>query len=217
MDSLISKELQEMSFQDRNTTSEEIHGILPTGVTNEDPEAVKRSLDLLQDELEKMDSRIKVSFNRALSMGSSLVIDPAFRLRFLRATRYDVPLAATRLVKYMGMMERWFGPELLCRLPETRDLGKDAMDILREGSIQPLSCRDAAGRRIVARFDHIGLGKLDADRVRVPSVLDKVSQFDCAPFCSNPGFDPRFRWVLELIPRLCTDSCLPLPRIAIVG
>ena len=70
------------------------------------------------------------------------------RLAFLRCDRFDCKEAAERYIKYYDLIQHLFGENVLGRDILLSDLGRREMNALKEGHIQFLPQRDAAGRAI---------------------------------------------------------------------
>jgi len=82
-------------------------------------------------------------------MDSSYVLNPKLRLRFLRADRFDAPLAAVRFTKFFDKKLHLFGPDLLVREITQDDLNEEDMEALYGGMALDLPFRDRAGRLIL--------------------------------------------------------------------
>ena len=177
LDDIIAKDFMELSFQDRNAISEEMHGV-STLSPIETPEMVTNAVHRLSMEIAAI--RHKPSYDRSqqwnsisptmgidcpqsiysynsetLSAGthSTYVNTLDFRLRFLRADLFDAKKAANRLVNFLDMvMELYDGNDELLRRPiGLNDLNsKEEKDYLKLGNHQLLPFRDRSGRRVVA-------------------------------------------------------------------
>jgi len=169
VDSLLAKELQTMSFQEREQCMEEMHGIIPEAFIVERPEQVELYLQQFQQELEKtigggrQQRQALTGFEKAIASQSTLV-DPtnkSFRLQFLRAERWHVARAVRRMTKFFDFLDIIHSTTHTHRkfeLPTLQDLTAQELEILKEGSVQLLPARDAVGRRVLSRLDHFGIG-----------------------------------------------------------
>jgi hypothetical protein len=153
VEALLARELEQMSFEDREQMNEEIHGVR-TLAPDEDPEMLEEGLRQLVVELESLPST--PCYDAAMVMSSPYVQDRSFKLKFLRAERFDARKAAVRLEKYLSFHQDHFGTEALKRPIYMADLDKDDLEILRMGNLQLLPSRDRSGRRIMARLGDFG-------------------------------------------------------------
>ena len=102
---------------------------------------------------------IKPAFNEAQRLcggqPNGLVNDPSFRLRFLRAGRYDPRDAAMRMISNLQAIHETYGPEGLVRPLQLSDMmldrGNQGSDpyLFSGNYIQVMPFRDRLGRRIV--------------------------------------------------------------------
>ena len=77
-----------------------------------------------------------MALEKALDMAPEYVLHTGFCLKFLRAERFDVPLAAARMALYFQEKESLFGEEKLCRDILLSDLSEDDMQCLKSGYVQ---------------------------------------------------------------------------------
>ena len=126
----------------------DIHGV--NDVVDETAEEgfVDRKLDDMAHALAKLKTPEKAAFDLARSTNSAYVDDPNFRLRFLRAERFDPKRAAIRYAKHYDLKLQLFGVEKLGRPIVQDDLGEEALEALYSGKAQVLRQRDSAGRAI---------------------------------------------------------------------
>jgi hypothetical protein len=166
VDVLLTKELQQLSFQDRTTIQEEIHGvttICPPKTYLQQVEALHQ----LQKELDaliynskhhttsslssSLSSAQRDAYLEAISSTQSYVHQTAFRLRFLRCELYNIPSAAIRLIKYIHLTKDTFGKEAITR-PQPLQysmLPSNVQDVFQMGHIQTLPYRDRSGRTVI--------------------------------------------------------------------
>jgi hypothetical protein len=161
VDDLLSKELLQLSFDDRNAISEEIHGVRCLAPT-ETPELLSRSLAELQRQLDGM--QYKPSYDKAQDYArhpatakTSYVNTIEFRLKFLRCELFDAYKAAVRLVKYLDLMVEMYGLFALQRKIVLTDFSKHELQILRAGHFQMFPFRDRSGRRVLCVVGSMGI------------------------------------------------------------
>jgi len=147
-----SRALMNLTFQDRNAISEEIHGV-SCMAPDESPEFLDAALYSLSHELNQIED--KSAYNQAQEIyltghGQCAYVNTnEFRLRFLRSELFHVKAAATRMVKYLDVVNENFGPHALTRPMHISDLTRDEKSFLRSGYYQILPYRDRSGRRIL--------------------------------------------------------------------
>eukprot|EP00531_Pseudo-nitzschia_arenysensis_P001799 CAMPEP_0116136280 /NCGR_PEP_ID=MMETSP0329-20121206/11637_1 /TAXON_ID=697910 /ORGANISM="Pseudo-nitzschia arenysensis, Strain B593" /LENGTH=536 /DNA_ID=CAMNT_0003631131 /DNA_START=145 /DNA_END=1755 /DNA_ORIENTATION=+ len=155
MDTLLSKELMQLSFQDRNNITEEIHGVQSLAV-NESTYTRDEGLTKLQYEIDSLPSSEKEAYSLAQTLPVTYVNDSAFRLRFLRADFFDTGEAAKRMVGYLDLVLQLFGIEALKRPLKTTDFkSKEEKSVLKGGLVQLLPYRDRSGRRVMVILSDI--------------------------------------------------------------
>ena len=152
---MLSKELHQLSFNDRNAIQEEIHGVR-NAAPEETPEGMEEGLAQLQQELQAIPPNQKAAYTKACLPPQSYVHDRSFSLKFLRADLYDCKAAARRVVSYLDMMLDFYGPSVLNRPLRLSDLGDQELKVLRSGQIQLLPFRDRSGRRVIAFVSDMG-------------------------------------------------------------
>ena len=169
VDSLLAKELFELSFHSRESINEEIHGVRCLAPA-ETPELLKACLWQLSVELEKIPFSEKQAYvqSQQLFLNNRYVNDRKFRLMFLRCELFNATKAAIRLVRHLDFVLEIFHnkKELLGRPLRLDDLSPRSMKLLRSGYLQLLPVRDNSGRRVFA----VTAFKTDYD------VIDRVSR-----------------------------------------
>ena len=157
VDRLHSRELLELSTEDRNALEEEIHGVRCMA-RDETPEFLQDSLQKLSMILESdhlIPQRNKQAYLRSQMMRRTYVNTDNFRLRFLRAAMFDVTEAANLMVKFLDTVVFLFGNTLLERPLRLSDFSKKELQFLRSGKVQFLPFRDRSGRRIIVLINPI--------------------------------------------------------------
>ena len=193
LDDLIAQDFTNLSFQDRNAISEEIHGVSSLS-PDETPQMIADAIHRLSQEIEAIQhkpaydrsqqwnsssSMVGIDYTNSISSYNSETINSGiystyvntldFRLRFLRAELFDAKKAAARLVRFLEtLMDLYDGDDELLRRPlGLNDLkSKEEKDYLKLGNHQLLPFRDRSGRRVIAMVP---------DMEKVPSVRLRVS------------------------------------------
>lgn len=150
IDASLARHLNGMSLQERTELFEEIHGVLKP--IEETPSFIQERLDLLEIELNKIPDEKKQAYNAALKVDKEYVQDEKFRLMFLRVDRFNVKLAAIRLVTFLDKKQECFGVSLLTRRVFFTDLDADAQSIVKSGALQVFPARDRSGRVVTGHF-----------------------------------------------------------------
>jgi hypothetical protein len=145
IDALLARDLNELTFEQRQFVFEDIHGVSKTQDENDD--IIAKSLSDLQHELDKIQN--KPDYDEALTRCKGFVLDPRFRLMFLRAKFFDARAAALHLVCYLRAKRKMFGDATLCRSVCYSDLDVCTRNSIASGAYQWLPNRDATGRAIL--------------------------------------------------------------------
>ena len=144
----------------------------------------------LRHSLEQMDRALwtiqsKDAYNKAVALRSPYVLlNNELRIRFLWADEFDVQKAAQRFVNYLDFYHEYFGTAALMRPIRFDDLNKEEQNILREGSIQLLPCRDRTERQILARIGVMGRPGESQYSPSVRSAMRTVILVFCIPLFS---------------------------------
>jgi hypothetical protein len=145
---LLAKELNKLSIKERDNILADIHGV--GECIEEFPAFVQESL--AQMEVEVTNIQQKSAYLAAEQDSPTYVKDEAFRLKFLRAHRFDVRSAADAMVGYFQSKLELFGPKKLTREIGLQDFDEDDMALLRRGGYQVLPQRDSCRRVVVAQW-----------------------------------------------------------------
>lgn len=148
-----ARELYEMNSDTREAVNYELHGVRSRAMP-EDPAAIAEALQLFQIYI---DTRIpphqKKAYTRAvIVLESTYIRTPEFRLRFLRAERFNIGKAALRYCRGLDYLVDSFGEQALMRQLYLSDLSKEEERFLKKGLKQILPTRDRFGRRLMAHF-----------------------------------------------------------------
>jgi len=161
VDNLFSKELLQLSMEDRNELAEEIHGVRCLAL-DETPELLQASVRKLASVLES-DNMIprhqKLAYLQSQSLPWTYINGDDFRLRFLRLTLFDAVKAAKRIVRFLDLACYLFGNFLLERPVRLSDFNKKELQYIRNGCFQFLPFRDRSSRRIFAIMNPIAYGQ----------------------------------------------------------
>ncbi|KAG7340612.1 hypothetical protein IV203_024155 [Nitzschia inconspicua] len=151
LDSLMAREVSQLSFIDRSSIYEEIHGVQSLAI-QETPELIRQSLLSFQHEIDIFRGK-KSAYDDAMTAGSRYVCSNELRIKFLRADFFDPKKAVARFLLRLENLFDFFGPVALQRPLQYSDLGRKETELLRKGFIQILPTRDRAGRLVeVANF-----------------------------------------------------------------
>jgi len=149
---LLAQELNQLSVQERDLISDEIHGVR-LNCPNETPGMLQNSLANLGVELASLPSTpTKSAYEESLKHPGSYVHTDDFRLIFLRAEFFDAPKAALRMIKYLDLVHYAFGPKVLKRDVCLADFDSKGKEFLREAYHQMLPGMDRTGRRVTGNF-----------------------------------------------------------------
>lgn len=171
VDSLLASELNKLTFRERESINEEIHGIdvdrkyvEESGSTEDTPEILTKSFLDLEIELENLRSTNSdvggsaFAFNRSQELFGSIPENGTYlntneiRIMFLRCERFDCQKAAKRICGFADLMYELYGDVGLERRTRLSDLDDDEILIMKKGLSQIMAGRDRAGRRIYTHF-----------------------------------------------------------------
>ena len=179
VEALMTKELRELTAQERNTIMEELHGVTVNMVNEEcDATFVNDKLSSLDVELNKI-KKNKQAYERALFLRPSYVKDRNFRLMFLRADEFDVTKAARRILNHFQLKLSLFGLDKLVKDITMDDLSDEDILLLKEGYQQIMPVKDRAGRTIVVMQNQLSNDIICHKQVRAYMALrqDCCSRF----------------------------------------
>jgi hypothetical protein len=147
-DTLLAKELYQLSMDERDKVFSDIHGV--ADIVKEEPTFLHFQLSQLETELSKI--RNKTAYDLAESLSFDYVKDPKFRLLFLRATSFDVEAAAYRMARFFQEKLELFGADKLAKDIEWSDLDDDDIETIESGWFQVLPGKDRSGRLLIGNF-----------------------------------------------------------------
>jgi len=201
VNAMIASELNGLTSTERATILNDLHGVGDSA-----PE--ERNSCLIDMKLREMDFALRsipveTVFEEAQRLchgkANCYVNDPAFRIRFLRAARYNVDDAVTRMIGNLKAIRDICGQEGLTRPIHLSDmmLEKGSGIFLYSGNcFQVMPFRDRLGRRIIVRS-----GK---------QVFDKSALFDA-------DFQTRMKCLLFVCQELSDDVECQLKGVVIIG
>jgi hypothetical protein len=177
----ISKEQHRLSYSDRNSIHEEIHGVA-FSAQEESSDLLQSSLAQLSKELEDLVKLDWKNYNTTSSLSAGYLLsrrdgangtyvnNPDFRLRFLRCEDFDAKKAAIRLMKFMNFILEIFGAFALFRPIKLTDFKRNEMKVLQSGFLQVLPFRDRSGRKVFIWVGDMGMQFDPILRVRQSNV-----------------------------------------------
>mmetsp|Transcript_16613 Transcript_16613/g.28971 ORF Transcript_16613/g.28971 Transcript_16613/m.28971 type:complete len:403 (-) Transcript_16613:473-1681(-) len=118
------------------------------GIRTESPETVENSLKDLDRDLKSMFSFGDTALRRARIQCPEYIDNRDFRLRFLRAERFHVKNAASRMLQHFEEKKFLFGEHCLGRDILLSDLNDDDIECLESGGHQVTPVLDRHGRTI---------------------------------------------------------------------
>ena len=162
-DSLLAKELSQLSTEEREKVYDDIHGV--SAPVEEEEEATARLLSELEIELNCIHE--KTAYEMALALNRNYVCNRNFRVMFLRADAYDAKAAAKRMVAFFEQKLEYFGADKLVTDITLQDLTEEDLDSLESGLIQKLKDKDRAGRTVLIVFPGLKKDRKLKNMVRV--------------------------------------------------
>lgn len=151
VDELLAKEMLRLDMKERTAFQEEVHGVSCV-LPEETPETVAKVLNQLAYELDKIPAIEKQAYLRSQELEGSYVQTDSFRMRFLRASTFDVPWVAKRIVTFLELVSDIIGDVALQRPVCLSDFSESELNCLRMGRFQFLPFPDRIGRRIMVCF-----------------------------------------------------------------
>ena len=129
--------------------------LLTFALQREPDSLVRESLQELTNHIDKMPDTQKEAYGLALQRAPTYVKDPFFRLKFLRAEKFDTKAAAERLTRYFDEKLKLFGEDKLGRELGYEDLDIDDRESLAKGYLQVLGTLDESNRKIIFYYKAI--------------------------------------------------------------
>jgi len=135
----------------------------------EPDDLVSQALKDLDDEIDKLPSDQKGALEKTMQLSKEYVNRISFRLKFLRAEKFDPHLAAIRMALHFEEKLELFGEEKLGREILQSDLSEDDMASLSSGYLQILKKLDFGERKVVFYY----------------KALSNVVEHDCYKYREN--------------------------------
>jgi hypothetical protein len=135
VDALLANELNKLSFQERESINEEIHGVDVRNIgVEETPQLLRESFQQLNIELEQIRPE-RVVFDRSQKLfGSTTYLNTEeFRIMFLRCDLFDCRKAAIRLCDFVDLVHEIYGDVALRRRTYITDMTELERRILVAG------------------------------------------------------------------------------------
>jgi hypothetical protein len=145
-DTLLARELNELTVEERETIYEEVHGVAK--LQEETSQFVEACLKDLRDEISKLSRGKRRALDRAFFLRPTLPNERVFLLMFLRADRYNARNAAHRMALYFTSKLELFGDNLLAKEITLEDLDEDDIECVNMGSVNILREKDRSRRTI---------------------------------------------------------------------
>ena len=146
-DAMLAKELTRLSMEEREEVFADLHGV--ADVVQETPTMLDRAFQELEKEIQK--NKRRPAYEKALFLDPRYVQSKEFRIKFLRADRFNIKAAAKRLVQHFEFKMELFGYDKLARDITFEDLNvQDQQDCLHGGYwfLPSPNQADRSGRRI---------------------------------------------------------------------
>jgi hypothetical protein len=145
---LLAQELNKLSMTERDTILADAHGV---------SQQIEETAEFVQDSLVQLDTEVeniaqKIAYLQAKKESPKYVNGDNFRLKFLRAHRFEVKNAAVCLVAFFEAKLDLFGPQKLTKEILLEDLDEEVMDLMKRGFFQILPERDQSGRVVVSHW-----------------------------------------------------------------
>ena len=180
-DALLAYELNQLSFHERNTINEEVHGV-HNSYPEETPKLLHDSLIQLEQEIQKIkhkpafelaqekyglnsNSNSNSNTNAISNTNTNLNPNPTgkigggtyvntdtFRLIFLRCEIFNTKKAAVRIIAFLELSYEFCGEFSLYRTILLSDFDSKGLKLLKTGVVQILPGRDRSGRRVMGNF-----------------------------------------------------------------
>ncbi len=119
---LLRKEMSQLSLQEQYSINQDVNG-LNTLATTEPPILSSAGLEALNKELGRTEADYPC-YRSAEQLGSKMISERQFRLKFARADRFDPIKSANRIENYLKILCQHFGDEHLKRPIKLDDLDK---------------------------------------------------------------------------------------------
>lgn len=135
-DADLAKDLNSLSFEERQKVEEEIHGV--SDMIEETEDFVSQKIQAMKDCIENLSPRTtkRAAWDRAVFLKPSLSFDRELFLMFLRARRFDAYDAAVMLFNYFEDKRDLWGNDLLIHRISWQDLTSREQEMMKSGIYQ---------------------------------------------------------------------------------
>jgi hypothetical protein len=161
LSSMLAKEMNQLSMEEREMVLEDIHGI--ARVIDEPQEFIDACLALVEKELTNISG--KAAYDLAKFQSKEYVSSEKLRLMFLRAESFDPYNAASRMVRFFDEKYALFGADKLTKDIVLADLDPDDIAALEKGFYQVLPEKDSAGRKVLCFFPKLKVVRTTQNQV----------------------------------------------------
>mmetsp|Transcript_41683 Transcript_41683/g.100379 ORF Transcript_41683/g.100379 Transcript_41683/m.100379 type:complete len:584 (+) Transcript_41683:2656-4407(+) len=145
VDELLVQGLNRLTFDELQKEQDDLHGVADD--TAERAERMTRLLGCLDDHLKEV--KAGTAYESAERINKDYVSERDFRLRFLRANRYDPQASADQMIRFFDTKLNLFGKDKLVKDICLSDLDEDDVECLLNGSTFLSDYKDRAGRCII--------------------------------------------------------------------
>jgi hypothetical protein len=157
--------------------------IFPFAEQAEPRPMVDEALHILDLEIHKLQASSKRGLDKVMLSSPGYANDRAFRLKFLRAEKFDPQAAAVRMAMYFDIKLELFGEDKLGREIELSDLDEDDLYSLNLGHFQVLRSADESGRRVL--FFYKALTNCYRKRENIVCILEANLLYECVVAVCN--------------------------------
>ena len=148
IDAMVAREMNDLSIAEREQVLNDVHGV--TNIPYEGSKEMDEKLMELEFKIQTLsDDTNQSAYKQALRISKDYVQNRFFRIKFLRADRFDTGKAAKRMLAFFEQKLILFGRDKLVKDITLEDLNSFDKDVLWNGDLQLLPQRDTAGRTIL--------------------------------------------------------------------
>eukprot|EP00980_Cylindrotheca_fusiformis_P014757 scaffold4024_cov85-Cylindrotheca_fusiformis.AAC.4 len=147
---ILASEMNKLSIQEISKALDDVHCV--GTALEENAELVRCSL-LEFDELVRAEQN--PVYGLAASQDQKYVENDEFRIKFLRATFYDVKKSVNWMMKFLNFKASYFGNDKVGRDIELSDLNQGDIDLMKSGFFHIQGGRDRSGRIVNYVLNHL--------------------------------------------------------------
>lgn len=146
-DADLAREMNAMTFEERQEMEEEIHGVSDT--ISETPELLDTKIAEMKECIGKVpNGETRAAWDRAVFLRPALALDRDHFIMFLRAKRYLPMEAATLLLGFYSLKRELYRDDLLIHRICWTDLTEEEQEMVRAGIYRIIPNRERVGRGI---------------------------------------------------------------------